>query len=100
MFRILHNRWGSNFRTWQRRPGEVLTDEIEWGHGTAYAPDTGRSAVLEALDALAHSDVRAAVVFVSLGTVTSRVKRGRNRLGVALAHVVLMDGPISASEAH
>src|SRR3954454_9289350 len=57
MFRILHNRWCSNYRTRQRRPGEVLTDDIEWGHVTAYAPDTGRSAEAEALGAFAHSDV-------------------------------------------
>ena len=126
MFRILHNRWCSNFRMRQRRPGEVLTDDIEWGHVTAYAPDTGRSAEVEALGAFAHSDVRAAMgalpigvrealyytvvagysyadtatmIGVPLGTVMSRVARGRRRLRIALAHAVPVDGPTLASVA-
>jgi RNA polymerase sigma factor (sigma-70 family) len=126
MFRILHNRWCSNYRTRQRRPGEVLTDDIEWGHVTAYAPETGRSAEVEALGAFAHSEVRAAMgalpigvrealyytvvagysyaetatmIGVPLGTVMSRVSRGRKRLRIALAHVVPVDGPTLASAA-
>ncbi|WP_029112755.1 sigma-70 family RNA polymerase sigma factor [Mycobacterium sp. URHB0044] len=120
IFRILQNRWYSNFRMRQCRPGEVLTDDIEWGHVTAYAPGTERSAEAEALGAFAHSDVRAAMgtlpigvrealyytvvagysyadtarmTGVPLGTVMSRVSRGRKRLRISLAHVVPMDGP-------
>jgi len=124
MFRILHNRWCSNYQRRQRRPAEMLTDDIEWGHVTAYAPQTGRSAEAEALGSFAHSDVRTAMgalpigirealyytvvagysyaetatmIGVPLGTVMSRVSRGRKRLRVALAHVVPLDGPLSAS---
>jgi RNA polymerase sigma factor (sigma-70 family) len=129
MFRILHNRWCSTHRRRQRRPGEVLTDHIEWGTNqeAAYAPQARSSAETEALAAFPHSDVHAAMgtlpiaireavyytlvagytyaetaamMDVPLGTVMSRVFRGRSRLRIALAHVVPIDAvPVAVTEA-
>jgi RNA polymerase sigma-70 factor (ECF subfamily) len=110
MFRILHNRWCSTYRSRRRRPDEVLTEFVEH----AACSTTGRSAEAEALASFTHSDVhtamgalspviREALYFtvvagysyaetavmmdVPLGTVMSRVSRGRKRLRMALAHV-------------
>jgi RNA polymerase sigma factor (sigma-70 family) len=125
MFRILHNRWCSTYRSKQRRPGEVLTEYIdgETRQKTAYASDAGKSAEAEALAAFTYSDVHtamgalpsgireaiyftivagysyaetAAMLEVPLGTVMSRVSRGRRRLRNALANVV----PVDASLPH
>jgi RNA polymerase sigma-70 factor (TIGR02947 family) len=117
LFRILHNRWVSTYRSKQRRPAEVPVDEIaerELTDSAARLPAGLRSAEAEVLDALPDSDIKAAmdalpdgfraVVYyadvlgytyaetaamlnIPHGTVMSRVSRGRQRLRIALAHV-------------
>jgi RNA polymerase sigma-70 factor (ECF subfamily) len=115
LFRIMRNTWINNFRYRQRRPAEVtlegLTDRVLAGDAdrTHLRP---RAAELEALDALPDSRIVAAlralpepqrlVVFYAdiegftyaetaeilcapLGTVMSRLSRGRKRLRIALA---------------
>jgi RNA polymerase sigma factor (sigma-70 family) len=120
MFRILHNRWCSTYRSRQRRPDEVLTEYTDWE--SSYAPKAKRSAEEEALAAFTHSEAHramgalpngirdalfltivagfsyaetAALMDIPLGTVTSRVARGRKRLRIALAHAV----PVEAAPA-
>lgn len=123
MFRILYNRWCSAHRTRLRRPGEVLTDYSERQVASSREPE--RSAETEALAALPHSDVRTAMgnlpmgvrqavyytmvagysyaetaelLDIPLGTVLSRVHRGRNRLRIALAHIRVSPMQASASD--
>ncbi len=115
LFRILYNRWVSTYRCKQRRPAEVSVDDIterDLAHSAARLPKGLRSAEAEVLDALPDSEIkaafaalpegfRAAVYFadiqgftyaetaeilnIPMGTVMSRVSRGRQRLRVALA---------------
>jgi RNA polymerase sigma factor (sigma-70 family) len=115
IFRILHNRWCSDHRKKLRRPDEVLADYADWeaGQGAARLAEAASSAETQALAAFAHSDARAAMeplptgiretlyynivagysyaetatmMDVPIGTVTSRLSRGRRRLRIALAH--------------
>jgi RNA polymerase sigma-70 factor (ECF subfamily) len=110
LFRILHNRWISRHRYRQCRPAEVPLDVIAGGHERAAVRG---SAEVEVLDVMVDGDVAAALaelpdgartaVFyvgiqgythaeaaalmgVPIGTVMSRVSRGRQQLRVALAH--------------
>ena len=120
LFRILYNRWVSTYRCKQRRPQEFPLDEF-----TDRDPSMGlRSAEAEALDALPDSEIKAAmdtlpdgfrtVVFyadvqgytyaetaailnIPMGTVMSRVSRGRQRLRIALAHLAHSRGDFAAA---
>jgi RNA polymerase sigma factor (sigma-70 family) len=117
LFRILHNRWVSTHRYKQRRPLEVSADEVgehELADGAARLSTGLRSAEAEVLDALPDGDLKtalaalpdgtgavmyyacvhgytyaetAAVMGIPVGTVMSRVSRGRQRLRIALAHL-------------
>lgn len=112
MYRILHNRWVSTHRYKQRRPVEVSVDDMgEWDLADGVSR---HSAEAEILETLSDSDVKralanlpegvravmyyagvegytcaetAALMNIPVGTVMSRVARGRQRLRVALAHL-------------
>lgn len=105
LFRIMHNRWINNFRRRQCRPTEVAMDSMA-------ERDLARSAEMEVLDGLPDNRIKAAlaalpdaqrmvlyytdiegfayaetaaILGIPVGTVMSRVSRGRRRLRVALA---------------
>jgi RNA polymerase sigma-70 factor (TIGR02947 family) len=128
LFRILYNRWVSTYRSKQRRPLEVAVDKItesDLADSAARLPEGLRSAEAEVMDALPDNEIkaamdtlpegfRAAVYFadvqgytyaetaamlnIPLGTVMSRVSRGRQRLRIALAHLDHKRGDLAAVE--
>lgn len=115
LFRILHNRWISTYRMKQRRPDTFCVDEItdsDIAASAIHSATGGRSAEEEALDVLGDPRVRTALqdlpegfqtvlyyadvegftyaetavlMGIPLGTVMSRISRGRERLRAALS---------------
>jgi RNA polymerase sigma-70 factor, ECF subfamily len=116
LFRIMYNTWVNGYRARQSRPNEVLCDEFSDSQltGGGHAPRGLRSAEIEALERMPDDNIVAAldqlpeanrmtVYFadvegysyreiaaltnVPVGTVMSRLARGRRRLRELLADV-------------
>ena len=128
LFRILHNRWISGYRTKQRRPAEVSIDEIaEWdGWDPARRPaDAPRSAEADFLNSMPNHEIKSAMATlpegsrtaiyyadvldytyaetavlmnIPIGTVMSRVSRARKRLRFALGHLASDSGHVAVLE--
>ena len=115
LFRIMTNTWISSYRTAQRRPDEMLTADLTDVRLSAATP----SAELAALDAMGDDEVRdalqalpegqrlvvyyadvegfrykeiAAILDMPLGTVMSRLHRGRKYLRALLIDVASARG--------
>jgi RNA polymerase sigma-70 factor (ECF subfamily) len=116
LFRILTNTWISSYRTAQRRPDEVLAADVT---DTWPSAPKNPSAELAVLEAMADDDVRdalqslpegqrlvvyyadvegfrykeiASILDVPLGTVMSRLHRGRANLRALLMDVATARG--------
>jgi RNA polymerase sigma-70 factor, ECF subfamily len=124
LFRIMYNTWVSGYRARQSRPNEVLYDEFPDAHltGAGRVPIGLRSAEVEALERMPDDDIVAAldqlsealrmtVYFadvegyryreiaamtnVPVGTVMSRLARGRRRLRELLVDVSALHQRVS-----
>ena len=115
LFRIMTNTWVSSFRRSQRRPDEVLADDItdaQWAAVAQYTPLGMGSAEVVVLESMGDENIRdalqslpegqrlavyyadvegfrykeiASIMNLPLGTVMSRVHRGRRNLRDQLA---------------
>jgi RNA polymerase sigma-70 factor, ECF subfamily len=124
--RIMQNTWINQYRKKQSRLAEVSVDKITDQHASAdglLASNRLRSAEVDALEALPDDEIRAALMTLreeirvaiyyadvegfsykeiasitnsSVGTVMSRLHRGRQRLRVALRMVASQRGMTSA----
>ena len=122
LFRIMTNTWISAYRTRQCRPNECLTEHISDARlaaDAAHSSERLRSAELQALERVADDDIRralqalpepqrlvifyadvegfrykeiAALLNMPLGSVMSRVHRGRRHLRILLADVAVARG--------
>jgi RNA polymerase sigma-70 factor, ECF subfamily len=126
LYKTLYNMWISSHRAFQRRPLEQLTSDFTDGQlarGYQWSSSSSRSAEAEVLEMCGDSetvlafvslpsDVRHAVYLADveglrhheiarimacpIGTVTSRVHRGRHRLRTLLSTVAKPDHDVGA----
>ena len=126
LYRVLHTTYISMYRKAQRRPQEALKDEVDdYSFYDEIARSGGRSAELEVLESLTSDEVRTAlaelpetfrmavyladvegfaykeiaeIMDTPVGTVMSRLHRGRKALHKALAEYARTRGLIEAED--
>jgi RNA polymerase sigma-70 factor (ECF subfamily) len=126
LYRIMHNTWINQYRKKQRHKAEVWVGEISDQHLAAagrHAPNWSRSAEVAVLESLPDDEVRAALMTLgedfrlaiyfadvegfsykeiaditntTVGTVMSRLHRGRKRLREALSALANQRGITSS----